>query len=231
MDASRELPRDLPRDEVLRAFGRPVTSVTVEPIDPELRLHSVTGGLFRVRADGDSLVLKIVRHGVDTDPNGLWTAGADPSHRNYWKREWLAFDSGLLARLPGPLRAPAVRLTTEHPPDEAWVWMEDVAGRTGAQLRPDDDYATIARRLGATQGAFASGRATLPDEPWLSRGWLRSWVDTCAQFVAALDDSEWERDPRMTPVLGLRPRVLALWDAREALLEVVDSALQTLVHC
>ena len=105
---------NIDRGDVERAFGHAVSSYDVEPIDPELRIHSVTGGLFRVRADGETLVLKIVRRGVDEDPGGLWVSGADPSHRNYWKREWLAFDSGLLDRLPGRLRAPRSVLTEQR---------------------------------------------------------------------------------------------------------------------
>ena len=140
-----------------RAFGRPVASYDVEPIDPELRIHSVTGGLFRVRADGETLVLKIVRRGVDADPDDLWVSGADPSHRNYWKREWLAFDSGLLDSLPGRLRAPRRVLTEELAEDECWIWMSDVSGRHGPTLT-DDDYRVIGRDLGTTQGAYVAGR-------------------------------------------------------------------------
>ena len=100
-------------------------------------------------------------------------SGADPSHRNYWKREWLAFDSGLLDALPGRLRAPRTLLTTQPSDDECWIWMADVVGRHGAALELDD-YATIAYDLGTTQGAFAAGE--LPRHEWLSRRWLRSWM-------------------------------------------------------
>ena len=213
---------------VQRAFGRPVSAYEIQPIDPELRIHSVTGGLFRVHADGRTLVLKVVRRGVDADPGALWVSGADPSHRNYWKREWLAFDSGLLDALPGRLRAPRRVLTEELADGECWLWMSDVRGRHGPTLT-DDDYRTIGRHSGTTQGAYVAG-GELPDDEWLARQWLRGWVGACERFVETLRDDGLS-DDLLTPLRPLRERVLRLWDARERLLDIVESAPQTLVHC
>jgi hypothetical protein len=218
---------NIDRADVGRAFGHAGSSYDVEPVDPHLRIHSVTGGLFRVRADGESLILKVVRRGVDADPGALWVSGEDPSHRNYWKREWLAFDTGLLDRLPGRLRAPQVVLTTQPAEDECWIWMSDVRGRHGATLT-DEDYTTIARDVGTTQGAYAAGE--LPDDEWLSRSWLRGWVGACERLVDVLRDDPLT-DDRLAPLRPCRDRVLALWDAREELLGIVESAPQTLVHC
>jgi hypothetical protein len=205
-----------------------VSSYDVEPIDPHLRIHSVTGGLFRVRADGDSVVVKVVRRGVDPDPGALWVSGEDASHRNYWKREWLAFASGLLDALPGRLRAPRTLLTTEVADDECRIWMSDVAGRHGATLTLDD-YATIARDLGTTQGALAAGK--LPQHEWLSRRWLRGWVGACARYADVLTDPDVFADDRLAPLRPLRQRMVALWGAREELLGIVEAAPQTIVHC
>jgi hypothetical protein len=217
-------PRDLER-----ALGRSASSYTVEAIDPHLRIHSVTAGVYRVRCDGDSLVIKIVRHGVDATPDGLWQSGADVGHRNYWKREWLAFGSGLLNALPGQLRAPRTLLTTETDNGDCWIWMEDVAGRTGAALGLDD-YATIAHALGTTQGAYASGSVELPAQPWLSRQWLRGWVEVCAPFVTTTaQDTRWG-DARLTALELLRTRVLSLWDRRDELFAVADEPPLTVTH-
>lgn len=219
----------LDQDDLQRAFGRPVSSYEIEAIDPHLRIHSVTGGVYRVRSGDDSLVVKIVRHGTDATPDQLWQSGADVSHRNYWKREWLGFDSGLLASLPGRLRAPRPALTVEHADGDCWIWMEDVSGRTGSSLRLDD-YAAIARALGSTQGAFASGAVALPNQPWLSRDWLSGWVDLCASFVAATrDDTRWT-DKRLDALRPLRSRLLALWSRRDELLAIAAEAPQTLGH-
>ena len=219
----------LPQGEVDRAFGRRVTSYDVEPIDPHLRIHSVTGGVYRVRAGDESLVIKIVRHGVDATPDQLWQSGAEMSHRNYWKREWLAFDSGLLETLPGRLKAPRALLTTERDDGDCWIWMQDVRGRTGASLRLED-YATIAYALGSTQGAFASGTVALPDQPWLSRHWLRGWVDLCAAFVEVTRDETRWADPRLEPLRPERERTQALWQRRSELLTVAAEPPMTIGH-
>lgn len=217
-------------DDLARAFGRAVSSYDVEPIDPHLRIHSVTGGVFRVRADGDSLVIKVVRHGVDDDPGGLWVSGTEAAHRNYWKREWLAFDTGVLGALPGRLRAPRRLLTTQPRDDECWIWMEDINGRTGPALTVDD-YAAVGRDLGTTQGAFASGAARLPAAEWLSRRWLRGWMEASARNISVIEaDAPW-RDARLAPMRPLRTRALDVWQRREELLRIVESAPQTVVHC
>ena len=216
-------------DDLRRVFGRDVASYEIEPIDPHLRIHSVTGGVYRVRVEEDSCVIKVVRHGEDTTADGLWQSGADVGHRNYWKREWLAFDSGLLDSLPGQLRAPRALLTTEYDDTTCWIWMEDIGGRTGSALGLQDLDA-IGYALGTTQGAYASGRAELPDYPWLSRRWLHGWVDTCAAFIARLhDDSRWT-DPRLEPLLPLRERVDALWSRRRELLEIADEPPLAITH-
>jgi hypothetical protein len=216
-------------DELAAAFGPDVSSYTVTALDPELRFHSVTGGVFRVTGDDRSVVVKVVRRGHDDDPGALWVAGAEPTHRNYWKREWLAYDSGLLASLPGELTAPRVLATMPRSDTECLVWMSDVEGRSGADW-PVEDYDSAAFDLGTTQGAYAAGTAELPDHPWLSRQWLRGWVATCAPTLDTLADDRLCADDRLAPLLPLRERVAALWQAREELLALVESAPQTVVH-
>ncbi|HVS68157.1 MAG TPA: phosphotransferase, partial [Mycobacteriales bacterium] len=213
-----------------RAVGYDVGEFAVTPIDPQLRLHSVTGGVFRVDWDEASLVIKVVRHGHDDDPDALWVSGSTPEHRNYWKREWLAFDSGLLDDLPGQLRAPRRLLTTEPAPGEAWIWMEDVEGRPGAGW-PVTDYASVAFDVGTTQGAYASGAAALPDDDWLSHDWLRGWVDALERHAGLVSDGTlWTTEPLQ--MLGFLCEPLAsLWSHREELLAIVDAAPRTLVHC
>jgi Phosphotransferase enzyme family len=207
-----------------------VGSYAVDAIEPALRLHSVTGGVFRVHGEDFSLVIKVVRHGTDTDPNALWVAGEAPTHRNYWKREWLAYSSGMLDTLPGELRAPRTLLATEPAEDEAWIWMEDVLGRPGAEWELDD-YDSVAFDLATTQAAYASGRSVLPPDPWLSHHWLRGWVETLGHRIDALDDDTlWAQDCQ-APMAALRPRVRELWRAREHLLAIIESAPPTVVHC
>jgi hypothetical protein len=221
---------ELSAEDLRAAFGRPVTSYSVAAIDPQLRLHSVTGGVWRVRSDGDSRVIKVVRHGNENTPDGLWVAGADPGHRNYWKREWLAFAEGLLDSLPGGLRAPRTALTTEPAEDECWIWMEDVEGIPGPTWDlPDFDAAAF--DLGTTQAPYASGRSELPDQPWLARRWLRGWTETSVRHASLIDDDAAWADDRLAAMRPLRTRAARVWAERERLLAIVEAAPRTLTHC
>jgi hypothetical protein len=220
---------ELAAEDLEAAFGREVPSYTVTAIDPELRIHSVTGGVWRVRAGEDSLVVKVVRHGANDGPDRLWTAGAEPEHRNYWKREWLAFASGLLDTLPGGLRAPRTALTTEPAEDECWVWMEDVEGTPGTAWELDD-FDAAAFDLATTQAAYATGRSELPDQPWLARDWLRGWTEAAVDNAVAVDDDGWD-DERLAAMRPLRARAAAVWAEREALLAMVAAAPPTVTHC
>ena len=226
---------DVDVTDLEQAVGESVASHVVEPIDPDLRIHSVTGGVFRVRGETATgrefcVVLKRVLHGHDEDPGALWVAGEDPTHRNYWKREWLAFGSGLLDGLPGALTAPRTLLASELSDAECHIWMEDAPGRTGTALT-DDDFATIARAVGTTQGAYAAGVVGLPDDEWLSREWLRGWVDACARLIPAIDDDHIWADDRLQAMRPLRDPVRDLWQRRGELFDIVDSAPTTVVHC
>jgi Ser/Thr protein kinase RdoA (MazF antagonist) len=217
------------RQDVERALGRAVSTYDVTPLDPHLRLHSVTGGVFRVTADGDEAVLKVVRHGLDDDPGALWVAGGDVAHRNYWKREWLAFDSGLLAGLPPGVRAPRALATTQPHDEECWIWMEAVRGRTAEAIRLEE-YPAIAEALGRTQGWFASDASRLPSYEWLSRDWLRGWADTSAGALANVRGNDGWHDPRLASLVPWRKRALDVWARRDPLLHVVETAPQTVVH-
>jgi hypothetical protein len=107
--------------------------------------------------------------------------------------------------------------------------MEDVRGRLGSELTLDD-YTQIGHDLGTTQGAFAAGTAPLPDEPWLSREWLRAWVETSANNVNAIDDESAWRDERLAAMRPLRMRALDLWQRRDELVAAVEAAPATVVH-
>jgi hypothetical protein len=229
----------LASDDVRRAaatlLGRAVTDVafTAEPVDPELRLHSVTAGVSRVRgsADGDdfSMIVKQTHSATDADPQALWGSGADDTHQHYWKREWLAYSSGLLADLPWRLRAPRLLLATEPAVGVAWFWLEDVAGQPGALWQPQR-YARAARDLGTMQGAYAAGTPPLPDEAWLSRGWLSKWLGTTTHAWPLVDDDTAWHDERLAHLAALRSRARETWAERDRLLAIVDAAPQTLVH-
>lgn len=79
-----------------------------------------------------------------------------PSNLSYWKREVLAFQSGLLDELPDSIATARCFAIVEYPSEETWVWMEyihDVYKRWSLE-----QYKLAARDLGRFNGAYLTGR-------------------------------------------------------------------------
>ena len=151
----------------------------------------------------------------------------DPVAHDYWKREALAYASGLLDSLPGGLAAPRCLGVVEQPDQETWIWLEDVAEPEPAW--PLERYGLAARHLGRFNGAYLTGWP-LPDVPWLSTGPLRARVAMGEPGVPEL-----RRLSRHPLFEGLMPgdsldRCLALWAARERLMARIDALPRALCH-
>jgi hypothetical protein len=108
--------------------------------------------------------------------------GVERQHPEYWKREVLAYQSGLLGDLPGGLVAPrcfgvldvpVVIGTGGQPGEGVWMWLEDVAGTPGA-VWPFPRYGPAARDLGRFNGV--SPQMSL-STPWLNAAWRRAWAE------------------------------------------------------
>ncbi len=129
-----------------------------------------------------SLILKGLR-GSDT-----WR---DPTSWSYWKREALAFRSGLLADLPGALSAPRCYALQEQADDRVWLWLEDIQESVNTWSMAD--YSRAARHLGQFNGAYLSGYPLPKAEPWLMWGRVRPWVGRLQAWLAQLD--QWAQTP------------------------------------
>ncbi|MGH9016587.1 MAG: phosphotransferase, partial [Acidimicrobiales bacterium] len=134
---------------------------------------SATAGLWRVQGGDWSVVLKVVHHGREGHPN--WMAGADEDHWAYWKREVLAYRSGLPDALSGGLRGPHCLGIFDRPDGSVALWLEDAGRGTPATSWTLDAYGAGAHHLGRAQGALALADP-VPDETWFSRDWLRAYL-------------------------------------------------------
>jgi len=145
--------------------------------EPQPLNHVVVAGatreLRRIRQpDGSTAVVKVVHHGTAGNPR--WRPSDDVADAYYWKREPLAYASGLLAReYNGPLRAPRVVSVDDHDGLAVAITMEDVGG-VFAPDWPLEHYRVAARHLGQMQGRYLVDRP-LPTEPWLSRDFIRAY--------------------------------------------------------
>lgn len=122
--------------------------------------NPVSVGLYRVSGigqDGDkrmawSSILKVIQ----SPANAGWSdmgEGEDQTHWNYWKRELLIYQSGLLDGLPDGLLAPRCYGTVELAGNIACLWLEDVAD-VDENAWTLDRFALTARHLGRLNGRF-----------------------------------------------------------------------------
>jgi hypothetical protein len=171
-----------------------------------------------------SIVLKILNNPKD------W--GQDPRHWGYWKRELLAFDSGLLGALPTGLTAPRCYGSIENE-DSGWIWMEHIVESTGRRWSMDH-FHQAARQAGRFAGAFLGG-APLPNAAWLSTPFFRSvyadgdWWAT--HMDPAAPTNAWQ-SPLVQRAFGdtLRSGVLRIWADKHRLCKTLDRLPQVLCH-
>ena len=135
-----------------------------------LSYHTVLPGRLVARVTGSALldrrkvvpwssVVKIIRQ-MPAEERGEIASST---------REILAYRSGLLSDLPGPLRAPRVLDIDEHD-GAVRLWMEDLKD-VFARCWQLPQFGLAARHLGLFNGAYLVSRA-VPTDPWLNY-WLR----------------------------------------------------------
>jgi len=161
-----------------------------------------------------SVVVKVIDN-EDADP-------VPQDHLWYWKREVLAFESGLLNDLPAGLSAPSCYRIETHD-GSVWIWMEHVADGS-PKVWGTDEFRRAAYASGRFGGAYLNGRS-LPDESWLVSDHARGWVGEEAP------ESAWSNAlvQRFFPA-PLHERVRRLWDDREVVFDWLQRLPQTFAH-
>jgi hypothetical protein len=212
---------------VRRAMHSPTLEVSDWSVYP---IHSGDGeglGVYRFVGTGEdrgrpvgwSLILKTF---------GAPPEGGEEADWNYWKREAMAYRSGLLDDLPGGIAAPRCLAVDESAEGIVRLWLEDVAPANDEPWALDR-YALAARHLGRFNGAYLVERS-LPDAPWLSTNWLRGWVGA---NEAAMDHLKRVLEhPLVRQVYpeGVAASFLQLWTERELFLDRLDRLPHTLCH-
>lgn len=202
-----EAPADLDVEAltpVVRAALRSDTaSVADWSIDP-LRsndVHFGGGKLFVVSGTaidrGSSMHWSVVLKPVAREDEDR---AMDPSEQAddyaYWKREPLAYASGVLDRLPGSIVAPDCFGVVDRGPDRYWIWLERIPKE---QPWPLERYGTAARHLGAFNGAYLAGAPT-PIVDWAaSTRSIQSYWGASHPFMASAIEllhspATWRRD-------------------------------------
>ena len=226
----------LDRASITAPVRQALESARAEIVDWECR--PLVGGTAEAAGEARSKLYRVA--GLATDQGELrsWSmvlktlaslAGTDdPSDINYWKREVLAYQSGLLADLPDGLVAPRCFGVVEQPNRSVWLWLEEVIDDCGPHW-PLTCYTPAAHSLGRFNGAYLVGRP-LPVAPWLSMGWLEAQVVQTASVLAQLS-SVLEHPLVRRAYTGRTPdRVEQLWAQRDVLLAALKHLPQTFCH-
>lgn len=166
-----------------------------------------------------SLILKILSPA---------TGGQAPTDFDYWQREALLYESGLLAELPPDLVAPRCFAVVEMDNNERWLWLEDM-GPARAVNWPLQRYGLAARHFGQFNGAYLVGRP-LPTHPWLRATDVGERLTLAEPGIHELP--QLQNHPAFAELLaGERvARMLHLWHERTRLLAGLARLPQTLCH-
>ena len=188
----------LPPSELMPVVAQVINKPQMDALNWQVEPVSGSGGggasgmvgLYRLRGSAQvgrqkypwSVVVKVFNSG------GISGIGADtfnnPSAWNYWKRELLAYSSGLLNELDGNLAAPRCYRVTEHSQDEWWLWLEDITETPPTWSL--EQYGLAARHLGQFNGSYLTRRALPAEQPWFYRGRAREWLKTAEAMFAGL---------------------------------------------
>jgi hypothetical protein len=147
----------------------------------------------------------------------------------YRKREFLAFQSGILAQLPPGVRAPVCYATLEND-DIAWICMEQIDEWTHRRWSMAD-YHRAARLMGRFGGAFLCGMP-LPQAPWLCNfhttfagdGWWATHIDPASPY------NVWQNPMVQTLFPSVRTMVLNAWEKRDVFCHILGRLPQVFCH-
>jgi hypothetical protein len=185
----------------------------VENLGEGLGVHRITG---TARYDNNvspwSVVLKALRISRLEGAN-------DPTSWLYWKREAMAYQSGVLDRLPGDLAAAKCYAIQEFNDGTCCLWLEYVQEDTGNWTMVE--HRLVARHLGQFNGAYLAGHPLPELVSWMLPGRTHQWLEWASPGMAQLHqlaETEWGRWLSKDSV----ERMIRLWANRESLLAALD---------
>ncbi len=145
------------------------------------------------------------------------TPGIDPSHRSYWRREALAYSSGLFDHLPEGIRAPECYGVEELSDTVARIWLEDL-GEVKRHQWSMADYERAARLVGRLNASPLPAEFE-PSPAWWSRNAIPQWFERMDGFVPQLENAK--TDPVIGP-LWSEDSISRLYEIRRAAPRLIE---------
>jgi hypothetical protein len=205
--------------------------------------NPATVGLFRLTGVGQThegrevpwtIVLKVV---ADIDLTGnpiIRQYTHEPEGPNYWKREALAYSSGLLTGWPGPLVPVLCYRVDEVSENQAWIWLEAREGAGPHAIWTIEQLAAAAYDFGALAAQWQSDVPDIVHYPWLVQRWLRGWMALVRVYALDhfLEHDFCGNGSPVGPFLtkGTRRRIADLISDADDLLATFESLPQTVAH-
>jgi hypothetical protein len=218
--------------EVLQPVVRQVlSSKDSEVVD--WKCHNVKGGI------GGGQLVRITGTATNRGDDQLWSVflkvlrrGAEPERMNFapdgWKREALAYQSGVLSDLVGGMEAAVCYHIDARSDTEMWMWFEDLSGETDTPWSLDR-YGLAARHLGQLNGHYLN-EPSLPASPWQ----FDAFDLQAVKRDGSIEDFRSEKDDPLIQRLVPPARhsmIFHLWEKRESYLaKLYDRLPQTFGH-
>ena len=109
--------------------------VAAEPLR-HMQGNAAIGGIWRVRGPDGSAVLKLATPPAPETADAVWPTSDEPAHWNYWRRESLAYETGLAATAYSVgITAPDVLQVSSRADGKVELWLADVGGAGGFDWR------------------------------------------------------------------------------------------------
>ena len=215
---------------VLTCAELPALLGTVQAVEP-LRHglgNTATRGIWRVLGAAGSAVLKVAGPPAATQTTKAFPAGDEPAHWNYWRREALAYQTGLAATAyaGAGITAPALLAASDRADGAIELWLADVSGTPGFGW-PVPRLARFGYELGAAQAQWA-GR--VPGTPWLSRRWLAQYLAEGPPRLFSVRAADWDHPSIAVWPAKVRRELQRLWEAPQRALATAEGAERTLCH-
>jgi hypothetical protein len=200
--------------------------------------NAATGGIWRVQGNAGSAILKVARPpagyrgepaaGREAAPTA-WPTSDEPTHWNYWRREALAYETGVAATAyaDAGIAGPSLLAARERADGCVELWLADVGG-TGGFGWPVARLGRFAAELGAGQARWA-GHVPV-SSGWLSRHWLAGYLAEGLSASVTIRATDWDHPSVAAWPARVRHQLRALWVGQRRVLAAAQASERTLCH-